>query len=80
MEKYRRKPVVIEAVQWFKMGDHPEVKKYPHIKGYGYVDTPAGGALVAPGYWIMESEESSLPYFPISPDEFVEHYEKVKEE
>ena len=24
MAKYRKKPVVIEAVQWFKNGDHPE--------------------------------------------------------
>ena len=24
MEKYRKKPVVIEATQWFKNGDHPE--------------------------------------------------------
>jgi len=24
MEKYRKKPVVIEAAQWFKNGDHPE--------------------------------------------------------
>ena len=23
--KFRKKPVVIEAVQWFKMGDHPAV-------------------------------------------------------
>lgn len=22
--KYRKKPVVIEATQWFKNGDHPE--------------------------------------------------------
>jgi hypothetical protein len=26
--KYRKKPVVIEAVQWWKMGDHPEVSDY----------------------------------------------------
>lgn len=25
MAKYRKKPVVIEASQWFKNGDHPEV-------------------------------------------------------
>ena len=25
--KYRKKPVVIEATQWFKMGDHPMVHK-----------------------------------------------------
>lgn len=24
MGKYRKKPVVIEATQWFKSGDHPE--------------------------------------------------------
>lgn len=24
MKKYRKKPVVIEAAQWFKNGDHPE--------------------------------------------------------
>jgi len=24
MAKYRKKPVIIEAVQWFKNGDHPE--------------------------------------------------------
>ena len=24
MTKYRKKPVVIEATQWFKNGDHPE--------------------------------------------------------
>jgi len=24
MAKYRKKPVVIEAVQWFKNGDHPQ--------------------------------------------------------
>ena len=24
MAKFRKKPVVIEAVQWFKNGDHPE--------------------------------------------------------
>jgi len=28
MPKYRKKPVVIEARQWFNLGDHPEVKQY----------------------------------------------------
>jgi len=26
MKKYRKKPVVIEACQWFRNGDHPNVK------------------------------------------------------
>ena len=29
MGKYRKKPVVIEAVQWFKNGDHPEDRWSP---------------------------------------------------
>lgn len=24
MAQYRKKPIVIEATQWFKNGDHPE--------------------------------------------------------
>jgi hypothetical protein len=24
MKKYRKKPVIIEAIQWFKNGDHPD--------------------------------------------------------
>lgn len=31
--KYRKKPIYIEAVQWFKDGDHPEVKSH---KDCGY--------------------------------------------
>lgn len=29
MAKYRKKPVIVEAVQWFKNGDHPEDKSEP---------------------------------------------------
>ena len=24
MKKYRKKPIIVEAVRWFKSGDHPE--------------------------------------------------------
>lgn len=27
MAKFRKKPVVIEATQWFKHGDHPDVRQ-----------------------------------------------------
>jgi hypothetical protein len=26
--KYRKKPVVIDAIQWFEIGDHPQVNRY----------------------------------------------------
>lgn len=30
MTKYRKKPIVVEATQWFKNGDHPD--DYSHCK------------------------------------------------
>lgn len=34
MAAYRKKPVVIEATQWFKHGDHPEVERFlSHVEG-----------------------------------------------
>ena len=29
MSKFRKKPIVIEATQWFKNGDHPEDNVHP---------------------------------------------------
>ena len=43
MAKYRKKPVVIEATQWFKNGDHP--LDYANPKR-GYI----GGAVYSEGY------------------------------
>lgn len=44
MAKYRKKPVVIEATQWFRNGDHPEdntrtihVKDRPNFQSEGEV-------------------------------------------
>lgn len=44
MGKYMKKPVVIEAFQWFKNGDHPEdncgdfyTETMGHFKGEGHV-------------------------------------------
>ena len=61
--KFRKKPVVVEAVQWFKDGDHSEVmpipEKYkdfvPAIEGAtGYIDTLEGGHFVTAGDWIIK--------------------------
>lgn len=51
--KYRKKPVVIDAVQWFKDGDHPAVTAYPDLKDGGWIDTLEGGHIVTPGDWII---------------------------
>ena len=37
MAKYRKKPIVVEAHQWFRNGDHPDDKylgpQYPAVEG-----------------------------------------------
>jgi hypothetical protein len=65
MAKYRKKPVVIEASQWLKPGDHPAVKMPSEtdkekFKEYGLDDTMGvistleGDAhFVKPGSWIV---------------------------
>lgn len=77
MAKYRKKPVVIEATQWFKMGDHPAVKDfngdYPNVNGRGWVDTLEGGHVVTPGDWIITGVKGE--HYPCKPDIFEATYE-----
>ena len=43
MSKYRKKPVVIEATQWFKNGNHPEDDS--HSIPYSSMDPNASSSL-----------------------------------
>ncbi len=45
MAKYRKKPVVIEATQWFKNNDHPLDQDYSHCKGFEPVKTEEGNIV-----------------------------------
>jgi hypothetical protein len=45
--KYRKKPVVIEATQWFKNGDHPEDDSFRLFEDTGTIPTdPREGKIV----------------------------------
>lgn len=47
MAKYRKKPVVIEATQWHKNGDHPEDYVFRPFEDTGLVPKqPREGAIV----------------------------------
>jgi len=91
--KYRKKPVVIEAVQWFQNGDHPEVRYYRHpsIPGtewcancnrmfhdHGWIDTLEGGHIVCVGDWIITGVKKE--HYPCKPDIFEATYEPVEAE
>lgn len=77
--KYRKKPVTIEATQWFKPGDHPKVVEIPAerfpawMPTHGWIETLKGGHIVAPGDWIITGVAGE--HYPCKPDIFAQTYE-----
>ena len=92
MTKYRKKPVVIEATQWFKMGDHPLVRKPTTttlhtewekrqglpVGSIGEIKTLEGYHLVTPGDFIITGVKGE--HYPCKPDIFEMTYELAKPE
>jgi len=87
--KFRKKPVVVEAVRWFKMGDHPDVSYQCWINTvckncdnsfipHGWIATREGGHIVCPGDWIITGVNGE--HYPCKPDIFEKTYEEVKDE
>jgi hypothetical protein len=89
--KYRKKPVVVEATQWFKLGDHPMVHKTTatvHSEWEGRQGLPAGSIgeiktlegylLVTPGDYIITGVKGE--HYPCKPDIFEMTYEIVEEQ
>jgi hypothetical protein len=74
MAKYRKKPVVIEAAQWFKDGDHPAVLVSNGNNGpYPFIDTLEGPMVVTAGDWIITGVKGE--HYPCKPDIFDLTYE-----
>lgn len=72
--KFRKKPVVIEATQWFKLGDHPAVSALP-TSTIGWIETFEGRFIVTPGDWIITGVKGE--HYPCKPDIFEATYEQV---
>ena len=89
MNFFKKKPIVIEATRWFKMGDHPNVKgclSEPDSccnicdKAYcyhGWIDTLEGGHIVCPGDWIIKGIKGE--FYPCKHDIFEMTYEPCEE-
>ena len=65
--KFKRRSIEVEAVQWFKMGDHPQVVPIdPKYKDFNPVREGAKGLLITevkedsrfifPGDWIVTED------------------------
>ena len=92
--KYQKKQVVVEASQWFKKGDHPEVSAW-HLETqrvcecgkplsvHGVLPIVVGGCNVAgptvcPGDWIVKKPNGT--HIAVKPDVFAHIYEPVPED
>lgn len=73
--RYRKKPPIVEAVQWFKDGDHPKVYKKQDLNpDVGCIDTIGGKTtIIYPGDWIVTNESGEL--FSLNSIEFNERFE-----
>jgi len=74
--KYRKKPVVIEAVQFNKLGDHPSVvqtDQSPTGFGINTLEHTAIKHEVTPGDWIITGVQGEV--YACKPDIFEATYE-----
>jgi len=92
MAKYRKKPVIVDATQWWKMGDHPDVSQFEihedddrgceqcirNLSGHGSIPTLEGEHIVCPGDFIITGVKGEK--YPCKPDIFAETYDLVEEE
>lgn len=83
--KYRKKPVVIDAVQWNGFGKVPVIPEIKKLDPYnesgkvnlGWIPTLEGGHVVTPGDWIVTGVENEK--YPCKPGIFAQTYEKVED-
>lgn len=85
MAKFVKRPIPIDAKQWFKDGDHPAVSPIPDkysdfipVQGgaTGYIETLEGGHFVTAGDWIITGIHGE--HYPCKPDIFEKTYEALE--
>jgi len=78
--KYRKKPIVIDAEQWFpgKLIDGVKPENDLFISAIAFVDTLEGRMKVSPGDWIITGINGEK--YPCKPDIFLKTYDKVEEQ
>lgn len=80
MAKYRKKPVVIDAIQWNGNKDMlPEIKTFmgyfQYANGNLIIQTLEGNMQASPGDYIIKGVNGE--FYPCKPDIFEKTYEPV---
>jgi len=93
MNKFKKKPIVIEAIQFKDAGNIPEVELTMYAKPdglstcthcgkklikHGSVKTLEGYHIACPNDWIIRGIKGE--HYPCKPDIFEATYDKVKED
>jgi hypothetical protein len=79
--RYRKRPVVIDAVQWLRPGDHPAVVPDPASPTGFAIRTLENTVIrheVTPGDWIITGVKGEV--YPCKPDVFAATYEPVEDQ
>lgn len=78
--KFRKKPVVIEAVQWNGPEDDPALKSFAgmwvNLIEPRCITTPEGSMKITHGDWIIKGIKGE--FYPCKPDIFEATYEPAK--
>lgn len=84
MAKYRKRPIIVEAIQFDPHTQWPagvyswhEVGYQPRDGSWGYIDTLEGKMHVMAGDWIITGVNQEK--YPCKPDIFAKTYEPVEE-
>lgn len=79
MLRFRKKPVVIEAEQWYEGNEIKGVVYSDGSDGIGvphyYINTLEGRMIVSPGDWVITGVKGEK--YPCKPDIFEATYEPV---
>lgn len=78
---FRKKPIMVEATQWHKPGDHPAVicRTFGSETESPWVQSKQGRIQVHPGDWIITEPDAS-GHYPCHPDVFAATYEPALDE
>lgn len=78
--KFQRKNTIVDATQWFKLGDHPNVTKYiieeEPDKIVGWINTINGGNIVNIGDWIIRHPTGA--YTSCDLEKFQKQYTRIE--
>lgn len=87
MARYCKKPIEIEAIRWFKFGDHPAVTEQlsagtcrecqGDLLVHGWIRTKEGGHIVCPGDWVITGIAGE--HYPCKPEIFKQTYDLVND-